>query len=324
MVKVVRFHEFGGPEVLKVENINLPEPKSNEVLIENKCIGLNYIDTYHRSGLYPLELPSLLGLEAAGVIEKIGNDVKEFKPGDRVVHTSAPVGSYSEKQIYPADKLVKIPDYISDEVAACIMLKGNTAEYLLHRTYPVKKGDRILYHAAAGGLGQIFCQWANALGCEVIGTVGSKEKEEIAKQNGCHHVINYNENNFAEEIKKKFGENSIDVVYDGVGETTYEGSFEVLKVRGMMVSFGNASGPVKSIDVKKHIAGKGLFFTRPSVAHYTMKREELVDATNRVFAAIKDGKIKINISKKYKLDEAQKIHEELESRLLTGPAVIIP
>ena len=324
MVKVVKFHKFGGPEVLKIENVELPELKANEVLIQNKCIGLNFIDTYHRSGLYPLELPSPLGLEAAGVIEKIGSDVKELKVGDRVVHTSAPIGAYSEKQNYPADKLVKIPDYITDEVAACIMLKGNTAEYLLHRTYAVKKGDRILYHAAAGGLGQIFCQWANALGCEVIGTVGSKEKEEIAKQNGCHHVINYKEKNFAEEIKKQFGENSIDVVYDGVGETTYEGSFEVLKVRGMMVSFGNASGPVKSIDVKKHIAGKGLFFTRPSVAHYTMKREELVEATNRVFAAIKEEKIKIKISKKYKLDEAQKVHTELESRLLTGPAVIIP
>lgn len=324
MVKVVRFHEFGGPEVLKIENIDLPKPGAKEVLIKNNCIGLNYIDTYHRSGLYPLELPSMLGLEAAGVIEEIGSEVTELKVGDRVVHCSMPIGSYSEKQIYPENKLVKIPDEISDEVAACIMLKGNTAEYLLHRTYQAKKGDKILYHAAAGGLGQIFCQWANAIGCEVIGTVSSKEKEKIAKENGCHHVINYKENNFVEEIKKQFGENSIDVVYDGVGETTYEGSMEVLKVRGIMVSFGNASGPVKMIDVKKHIAGKGLFFTRPSVAHYTMKRDELVNSTNRVFDAIKSGKIKIKISKKYKLDEAQKVHEELQSRILTGPAVIIP
>ena len=324
MVKVVRFHEFGGPKVLKVEDIDIPSPKNNEVLIKNNCIGLNYIDTYHRSGLYPLELPSMLGLEAAGVIEQVGSEIKDFKVGDRVAHCSMPIGSYSEKQIYPENKLVKIPDEIPDEVAACIMLKGNTAEYLLHRTYAVKKGDRILYHAAAGGLGQIFCQWANALGCEVIGTVSTKEKEKIAKENGCHHVINYKEKNFAEEIKKKFGENSIDVVYDGVGASTFEGSVEVLKVRGMMVSFGNASGPVKSIDVKKHIAVKGLFFTRPSVMHYTMKREELLDASHRVFEAVKSKKIKINISKKYKLDEAQKVHEELESRILTGPAIIIP
>jgi NADPH2:quinone reductase len=235
-----------------------------------------------------------------------------------------PIGAYSENQIMPEEKLVSVPDGISDEVASCITLKGITAEYLLHRAYPLKKGDKVLYHAAAGGLGQILCSWANALGAEVIGTVGSKAKEEIAKKNGCHHVINYSEKNFVEEVEKIVGKNSIDVVYDGVGIKTFKGSIETLKIRGMMVAFGNASGYVDTIDVKKHINAKGLFFTRPSIAHYTVKREELEESAKKVFDAVLSNKFKVEISKKYSLDEAQKAHEDLEGRKLTGPAVILP
>ena len=254
----------------------------------------------------------------------MGSEVKLFKVGDRVTRASMPIGTYSEKQIIPEDKLVKVPNNISDEVASCITLKGITAEYLLHRTYQVKKGDKILYHAAAGALGQIFCPWANTLGAEIIGTVGSDEKIEIAKKNGCHHVINYNEKNFVEEVEKIVGKNGLDVVYDGVGAKTFEGSIEVLKVRGMMVAFGNASGYVHTLDIKKHINAKGLFFTRPSIAHYTIKREELVESAKKVFDAILSKKFNVEISKKYSLKDAGQAHKVLECRLLTGPAVIIP
>ncbi|MDC0375594.1 quinone oxidoreductase, partial [Pelagibacteraceae bacterium] len=222
------------------------------------------------------------------------------------------------------EKLVSVPDGISNEIAAVIMLKGITAEYLLHRSYPAKKGDKILFHAAAGGVGQILCQWANSIGCTVIGTVGSKEKEAIAKKNGCHHVINYTDHNFVEEVEKIVGKNGIDVVYDGVGASTFEGSIECLKIRGMMVAFGNASGYVKTLDIKKHINTKGLFFTRPSIAHYTVTRKELEDAAATVFDAILTGKFKVDIFKKFSLSEVQKAHEELEARLLKGPAVILP
>ena len=323
-MKVVSFKKFGGPEVLEVENIDIGKPGSKEVLIKNFAIGLNYIDTYHRSGLYPIPLPSGIGLESCGEIEEVGSEVSLFKVGDRVTHASMPIGAYAEKQIMPEDKLVSVPDGISNEVASCITLKGITAEYLLHRAYSLKKGDKILYHAAAGGLGQILCPWANAIGAEVIGTVGSKEKEEIAKNNGCHHVINYTDKNFVEEVENIVGKNGIDVVYDGVGLKTFEGSIEVLKIRGMMVAFGNASGYVNTIDVKKHINAKGLFFTRPSIAHYTIKREELEESAKKVFEAVLDKKFTIKISKKYTLDEARKAHEDLESRILTGPAVILP
>ncbi len=323
-MKIVSIKKFGGPEVLEVENIEIGKPGSKEVLVKNLSIGLNFIDTYHRSGLYPIPLPSGIGLEACGEIEEVGPDVSLFKVGDRVTHASMPIGAYAEKQIMPEDKLVLVPDGVSTEVASCITLKGITAEYLLHRAYPLKKGDKVLYHAAAGGLGQILCPWANANGAEVIGTVGSKEKEEIAKKNGCHHVVNYTDKNFVEEVEKIVGKNGIDVVYDGVGAKTFEGSIEVLKIRGMMVAFGNASGYVDTIDVKKHINAKGLFFTRPSIAHYTIERSELEESAKKVFSAVLDGKFKIEISKKYNLDDVKKAHEDLEGRKLTGPAVIIP
>jgi len=323
-MKAIKIDKFGSPDVLKVEDIEIGTPQSNEVLIKNLSIGINYIDTYHRTGLYPIPLPSGIGLEACGVIEEVGPDVTLFKIGDRVSHASMPIGAYSEKHIMPENKLVPVPDGVSNEVASCVTLKGITAEYLLHRAYPLKKGDKVLYHAAAGALGQILCPWANSIGAEIIGTVGSKEKEEIAKKNGCHHVINYTDKNFVEEVEKIVGKNGIDVVYDGVGLKTFEGSIEVLKIRGMMVAFGNASGYVDTIDVKKHINAKGLFFTRPSIAHYTIERDELLEAAKKVFDAVLSGKFKIEIAKKYSLDEVKQAHQDLEGRLLTGPAVIIP
>ena len=323
-MKIIQIKEFGGPEVLKIKEIDELDPGPKEVLIKNSSIGLNYIDIYHRPGLYPIPLPSGIGLEACGKIEKIGKDVKLFKVGDLVSHASMPIGAYSEKQIMPEDKLIKVPEQISAEVASCITLKGITAEYLLHRAYPLKAGDKVLYHAAAGALGQILCPWAKSIGAEIIGTVGSKSKEEIAYKNGCKHVINYSEKNFVDEVEKIFGKNSIDVVYDGVGKKTFEGSIETLKVRGMMVSFGNASGYVEKIDVKKHINTKGLFFTRPSIAHYTIKRKELEESAKKVFDAIINKKFQVKISKKYSLRDASIAHKDLENRILTGPAVIIP
>ena len=323
-MKTVKIEKFGSPDVLKVVNVEIGKPQSNEVLIKNLSIGINYIDTYHRTGLYPIPLPSGIGLEACGVIEEVGPEVKLFKVGDRVSHASMPIGAYSEKHIMPENKLVPVPDGVSDEVASCVTLKGITAEYLLHRAYPLKKGEKVLYHAAAGALGQILCPWANSIGAEIIGTVGSKEKEEIAKKNGCHHVINYTDKNFVEEVEKIVGKNGIDVVYDGVGLKTFEGSIEVLKIRGMMVAFGNSSGYVDTIDVKKHINAKGLFFTRPSIAHYTIKRDELLESAKKVFDAVLSGKFKIEISKRYSLDQVKQAHEDLEGRLLTGPAVIKP
>jgi len=323
-MKSVKIDKFGGPEVLVLKDEKIGKPGPKEALIKNLSVGLNYIDVYHRTGLYPIPLPSGIGLEACGVIEEIGSEVKLFKVGDRVTHASMPIGAYSEKQIMPEEKLITVPSSVPDDVASCITLKGITAEYLLHRAYQLKKGDKVLYHAAAGGLGQILCQWANSLGAEVIGTVGSKAKEIIAKKNGCHHVINYSENNFVDEVEKIVGKNGIDIVYDGVGTKTFKGSIETLKIRGMMVAFGNASGYVDTIDVKKDINSKGLFFTRPSIAHYTLNREELVESAKKVFDAILSNKFKVEISKKYSLNDVAQAHKDLEARLLTGPGVIIP
>lgn len=324
MVKAIRITETGNANVMRFVDVELKKLAPNEVLIRNKAIGLNYIDVYHRAGTYPLPLPTGIGLEAAGVIEEVGSDVKEFKVGDRVAHAAAPPGSYSEKQVYPQEKLVKIPDYISDEIASCIMLKGITSEYLLHRAYKVKKDQFILYHAAAGGVGQVLCQWAKSLGCKVIGTVGSEDKVKIAKENGCDFVINYSKESFSQKVKEITNGKMLDVVYDGVGAKTFEESIECLAIRGTMVSFGNASGLVEKVDPKKHIAPKGLFFTRPSIAHYTVTREELVNSANTVFDAIKTGKFKVKIFKKFALKDAVKAHEELEARKLTGPSILVP
>jgi NADPH2:quinone reductase len=324
MTKSIQIESFGGPEVLKLKEINLPKLNPNEVLIKNKSIGLNFIDTYHRSGIYPIPLPSGIGLEAAGIIEDIGKNVNLFKIGDKVTHASMPIGAYSEQQILPQEKLVKVPNEISFEIASAITLKGMTCEYLLRRAYSVKKSDTILFHAAAGGLGQIFCQWARTIGCTIIGTVGSEEKIKIAKENGVNHVINYSKEDFSKKVLEITNGKGVDVVYDGVGKKTFEGSLTCIKLRGMFITFGNASGPIKNIDVKKHMAPKAIFITRPSVLPYTATREELELSAETVFSTIKNNKININIFKKYQLSEARKAHEELESRILTGPSVLIP
>ena len=324
MMKAIIISKVGGPEVLELKDIKLEDPKSNEVLIKNKAIGLNYIDTYHRSGLYPVELPSRVGLEGAGIIEKIGPNVKNFKVGDKVAYASMPIGSYSTHRIFPTKKLVKVPEGIELENVVTLMTKGITTFYLLHKTYPVKSGETILFHAAAGGVGQILCQWAKSLGCTVIGTVGSDEKIEIAKANGCDHVINYSKENFAEKVKEITNGDGVPVVYDGVGKKTFDGSIECLKIRGTMVSFGNASGPLDPCNVTKSLAPKGLYLTRPSIAHYTTTRRELDEAANKVFEMFKTKKFNLKIFKKYSLSEVVKAHHDLETRKITGPAIIIP
>ena len=323
-MKAVEIKKTGGPEVLELKDIKLGDPKSGEVLIKNKAIGLNYIDTYHRSGLYPVELPSNIGIEGAGIIEKVGPDVKGFSVGDKVAYASMPIGSYSTHRIFPTKKLVKVPDEIELENVVTLMTKGLTVFYLLHKTYSVKAGDIILFHAAAGGVGQIFCQWAKSLNCTVIGTVGSDEKIKIAKQNGCDHVINYSKENFAEKVKEITNGEGVPVVYDGVGKKTFNQSIECLKIRGTMVSFGNASGPLDLCDVSKSLAPKGLYLTRPSIAHYTLTRRELNEGIGLVFEMFINKKFILNIFKKYSLSEVVKAHEDLENRKILGPAVIIP
>ncbi len=323
-MKAVTISKNGGPEVLELKDITLEDPKSGEVLIQNKAIGLNYIDTYHRSGLYPIILPSNIGIEGAGIIEKIGPEEKEFKVGDKVAYASMPLGSYATHRIFPTKKLIKVPEGIELEDVATLMTKGFTVFYLLHKTYQVKPGETILFHAAAGGVGQIFCQWAKNLGCEVIGTVGSDEKIDIAKTNGCDHVINYSKENFAEKVKEITNGVGVPVVYDGVGKKTFDRSIECLKVRGMMVSFGNASGPLDPCNVTKSLAPKGLYLTRPSIAHYTSTKKELDEAANKVFDMFINKKFKINIFKKYSLDEIVNAHRDLEDRKILGPAIIVP
>ena len=324
MTRVVIIEKTGGPEVLKFETIKLDKPGPEEVLIEHKAIGLNFIDIYHRSGLYPVPLPSGMGAEGSGVIKEIGSKVKDFSVNDRIAYGGAPLGSYSSERIYPIKNLVKIPNYINFEIAAALMTKGLTTYYLLYKTYPISANQTILFHAAAGGVGQIFCQWAKSLGCKVIGTVGSDEKISLAKKNGCDFIINYSKNNFVTRVLEITKGKGVSVVYDGVGKDTFEGSIECLKERGMMVSFGNSSGPVTNIDVKKMIQPKSLYFTRPTMWHYLGTKNELLDGANKLFENIKMGKIKVEIFKKYKLEEIVQAHKDLEERKIIGPAVIIP
>ena len=324
MTRVVKIEKTGDPEVLKIENIEIEQPGPDEALIETKAIALNFIDCYHRSGLYPVKLPSGIGLEASGIIKKVGTKVKDLTVGDHVAYVSSPIGAYAEERVMPVNKLVKIPKEIGLDVAATIMTKGLTTHYLLHKTYPVKANDTILYHAAAGGVGQIFCQWAKSIGCKVIGTVGSDEKISIAKKNGCNLVINYSSENFVKKVMDFTNGVGVSVVYDGVGKSTFEDSIACLKTRGMMVSFGNASGPLEKIDVTKYISPKSLFFSRPTLGHYISTRKELVEATDKLFEQLKYGKVKIEIYKKYKLAEVIQAHKDLESRKIIGPAIIIP
>ena len=323
-MKAVEISKNGGPEVLELKDITLNKPGADEVTIEHKAIGLNYIDTYHRSGLYPLKLPTGIGAEGAGIIKDLGSNVKDFKVGDKVSYAGAPLGAYSTHRNYPTKNLIKVPENIDLEIAATLMTKGLTTFYLLHKTYPVKSGQTILFHAAAGGVGQIFGQWAKTLGCTTIGTVGSDEKIYKAKTYGYDYVINYNKENFSEKVLEITNKKGVPVVYDGVGKNTLEGSLKCLCVRGMMVSFGNASGALSPIDVPKLLQPKGLYFIRPSMQQYLNTREEINEGAKVLFEKISSGKIKIKIFKKYKLESIVEAHKDLESRKITGPAIIDP
>ena len=324
MPKSIIINKHGGPEVLELVDAKIRPPGPNHIKIKNLAIGLNFIDTYHRTGLYPIKLPCGLGMEGAGIVEEVGSQVKFFSKGDRVAYASPPLGSYSDERIIPERIGVKIPEGITDKIAASIMTKGLTVYYLLYKTYKVSAGETILFHAAAGGVGQIFCQWAKSIGCKVIGTVGSDNKIDIAKKNGCDFVINYNKESFDKKVLEITNNKGLGVVYDGVGKDTFEKSINCLKPRGMMVSFGNSSGSVKSVDVKKHIQHKSLFFTRPTGGHYFQTNEELSEAAEKLFEQIKYGKVKIEIFKKYKLDNVIEAHKDLEARKIIGPAIIIP
>ena len=323
-MKAVKIQKTGGPEVLELEEITLGKPGNDEVLIEHIAIGLNYIDTYHRSGLYPLKLPAGLGMEASGTIKEVGPNVSNFSVGDKIAYAGQPLGGYSTHRIYPTKNIVKVPENIDLNIIGTLMTKGLTVFYLLHKTYPVKAGETILFHAAAGGVGQIFCQWAKSLSVKVIGTVGSDEKIDLAKKNGCDEVINYSKEDFAKRVMELTNGKGVPVVYDGVGKTTFEKSCECLEVRGTMISFGNASGALDPINVTKILQPKGIYFVRPSMQQYLRNKEEITEAANMLFEKISSGNIKVEIYNKYKLEEVEKAHQDLEDRKIIGPAVIIP
>jgi NADPH2:quinone reductase len=319
----MRVYEYGGAEKLRWEQVQAGTPGEGQVLVRNTAVGLNFVDTYQRSGLYQVPLPFTPGSEGAGVVEAVGPKVKEFKAGDHVAYTG-PIGAYAEVLLRPADRLVKIPAGIDDRTAAAMMLKGLTAQYLLRRTYRVKKGDTILMHAAAGGVGQILCQWAKHLGATVIGTVGSDEKAALAKKAGCKHVIVSSRENFVERVKQITQGKGVPVVYDGVGKDTFMGSLDCLAPLGLLASFGNASGAVTQFNPGV-LAQKGsLFLTRPTLVTYTATREALLSAARELFAVVKSGKVKIAINQTYPLREAAQAQRDLESRKTTGSTVLIP
>ena len=323
MPHVIRIHQNGGPEQMRWEEVTVGEPGPGEVRVRNTAIGLNFIDTYHRSGLYPMPLPMVLGSEGAGVVEAVGPKVKEFKVGDRVAYAQ-PIGAYAEVLIRPVARLVKIPAGIKDETAAAMMLKGMTAWYLCRRTYRVKKGDTIVVHAAAGGVGQILCQWAKHLGATVIGTVGSDEKVALAKKVGCKHVVVMSREKLSERVKAITKGKGVPVVYDGVGKDTFVESLDCLQPRGIMASFGNASGAVPPVNIGI-LAQKGsLFLTRPTLVNYTSSREDLLTAARELFAVVKKGAVKIAVNQRYPLREAAQAHRDLESRKTTGSTVLLP
>ena len=324
MVKAIRVHQVGGPEVLQYEDIALPAPGPGEVLVQNKAIGLNFIDTYFRTGLYPApQIPFVLGNEAAGEVVAVGPNVTEFKTGDRVAYISA-LGAYAEQRIVAVASLVPLPDAVSYEAAASMMLKGLTAEYLLHRTYRVKPGDTILVHAAAGGTGQSLCQWGRALGATVIGTAGSAEKAELAKSHGAHHVILYREEDFAARVKEITAGKLCEVVYDGVGKDTFMKSLDCLKPFGIMASFGNASGAVEAFNLGILAAKGSLYVTRPTLNTHIASRETMLAMAKNLFETIASGKVTVSVNAKWPLAQAAEAHRTLESRGTTGSSVLIP
>ncbi|MCH8113126.1 MAG: quinone oxidoreductase [Proteobacteria bacterium] len=324
MTKAVRIHETGEPDVLKWEDTDVPAPGAGEALIRQTAVGLNYLDIYFRSGLNPPPaLPIILGMEAAGVVESVGDGVTEVSPGDRVAYNMF-LSAYAEQRTMPAERLVKLPDGISDKVAASMMLKGTTAQYLLCRTYEVKPGDTILFHAAAGGVGLIACQWAKHLGATVIGTVGSDEKAELAKAHGCDHPIVYTRDNFVEKVKEITGGKGVSAVYDSVGKDTFMASLDCLKPRGFMVLFGNSSGPVEPFAPGILVAKGSLYLTRPSLANYTGTRQELVDTCNDLFKVVESGAVKVEVNQTYDLKDTAQAHRDLAARKTTGSTVLLP
>jgi NADPH2:quinone reductase len=325
MSHAIRFSKTGGPEVLQWEEVSVAPPGQNDCQLRHKAVGLNYIDTYHRTGLYTVPLPSGIGLEGAGVVEALGPGVTEFKIGDRVAYANGPLGAYSEVKNHPADRLVKIPDGISFEQAASMMLQGLTVQYLLRRLHVVPKaGDTVLWHAAAGGIGLIACQWARALGVNIIGTVSSEEKAKLARDHGAAHTVIYTKEDFQAKVMEITGGKKVPVVYDSVGKDTFMKSLDCLQPRGLMVSFGNASGPVGPTDLGILAAKGSLYITRPTLISYTAKREELVAAAKDLFDMVLSGKVKVEPRQTYPLKEAAQAHRDLEARKTTGSTVLVP
>jgi len=322
-MKAIRFHQTGGPEVLVVEDLELPSPAAGQVRVRHTAIGVNFIDTYQRSGLYPVPLPSGLGMEAAGTVEALGQGVGHLKIGDRVAYCSGPLGAYAQANNVTADRIVALPGNISDEDAAASLLKGLTAQYLLKRTYPVKRGQTILFHSAAGGVGLIACQWAKHLGVTVIGSVGSDDKTALAEANGCAHVVNTRNADWAKRTRE-IAKDGVPVVYDSIGKDTFTGSLDCLAVRGMMVSFGNSSGAVPAFEPGLLSAKGSLYLTRPTLASYVRTPEELQETADDLFAVISSGAVKIAIHQRFALADARKAHEALHSRATTGATILIP
>lgn len=324
MVHAIRIHANGGPDVMKWEEVEVGSPGPGQIRVKTGAVGLNYLDTYHRSGLYKLPLPLVLGTEGAGTVTAVGDGVTDIKVGDRVGYATPPLGAYAEERVMPAERAVVLPNGISDQTAAAIMLKGMTTEYLVRRTYKIKAGDTVLFHAAAGGVGLIFGQWAKALGATVIGTVGSEDKAKLAKAHGYDHIINYRTENFVEKVKEITKGAMLPVVYDGVGKDTFAGSLDCLQPLGLMVSFGNASGPVPPFEIAT-LAGKGsLFLTRPTLNTYVAKRTDLIDSAKALFEVVTSGKVKVEVPQTYALKDAAKAHADLEARKTTGSTVMLP
>ncbi len=325
MPKAIRIHQYGGPEVLCWEEVTVGDPGLGELRVRHTAVGLNYIDVYHRTGLYPLPaLPWTPGMEGAGRVEAVGAGVSEFKVGDRVAYASPPVGAYAEPRLIAADRVVALPDAVDDQTAAAMMLQGMTAQYLLRRTYRVQAGDTILVHAAAGGVGLILSQWARHLGARVIGTVGSDEKAELAHAHGCDQVIVYKRENSVERVRDITRGQGVAVVYDSVGKDTFAGSLDCLQPLGMMVSFGNASGPVPAFEPGVLAAKGSLFLTRPSLMHYTARRQDLVASATELLEAVASGAVKIAVRQTWPLAEAAQAHRALEARNTTGSTVLLP
>lgn len=324
MPHAIRIHQTGGPEVLCWEAVDLPAPAPGEATVRHHAVGLNYIDTYHRTGLYPLPLPSGIGLEGAGVVEAVGEGVTEVKVGDRVAYAGGPIGAYAEVRNIPAHRLLILPDSIGFDTGAAMMLQGLTAAYLLRKTYRVQPGDAVLIHAAAGGVGLIACQWAKALGATVIGTVGSPAKAELARAHGCDHVINYATENFTQRVRDITGGKGVAVVYDGVGKDTFTGSLDSLRPMGMMVSYGNASGPVPPVDLILLSQKGSLFITRPTLMTYTARRADLLELGRELFDRVASGQLRIEVNQRYALRDAAQAHRDLEARKTTGSTILLP